>query len=768
MLGTRTKQVQTYGKRGRRIVNVSDRRSSPWGEPSTVRSIASEPQPTQTDREHPFVLSSPPRAKRIAKKIKQLSPASSSPSPAIAAKVIRKRQVISQRKTSPVAASPPRAPLASVPPNVADAPGYSAGWKKSGIKYGVKGVPSNLRKPRSPVVAVDIVVMDGDKKVSEEKRITRTDVDTNPVRTSPFPIKAAARPPPAAKPKASLIITDSEDDKPDLPRAKAPVRRAALPKPNRSPIVITDTEDELPRPKRASGKRAKPQVISSDSEDSLPSPKTLVQQSARRHAPKLIFEHPPYQPPKAAQSTFQTPLPNAAKPIHKLTPIRYQTVALFPHAASPPSPTTPSDFDLSLDFSELALAATPTPTQPPAPAPAYLRPLLAECNQASPHEFSAFIETFPFDAVVRPLDTPPLPPPAYTFRKIGEASYSEVFGIGDVVLKIVPLRDEDTSKAGRAETPPPSDARDVLREIVVTRAMGEMCAGFVRLLRAYVVRGRYPSLLLDLWDAYDATKGSESVRPDNFVVAQTYAIIVLPNGGPDLEAYAFAQPARTGWRQACSLFWQVTRALADAERLVSFEHRDLHWGQILVKNTSAGPPRRAARNKVRMDSPAHGVAVTIIDLGLSRMDAGDRQGAQTHWTPFEEETFEGEGDYQFDIYRMMRAHIGTAWTAFRPLTNVMWLHYLALKLLQSKRLNPPASRKTSALSEHMFTERECYECLVEVEQVLASVVSPFNINRASSAQKGRRKAPGPSQQVSGGPRSAGDVLGYAARRGWVN
>ncbi len=54
-------------------------------------------------------------------------------------------------------------------------------------------------------------------------------------------------------------------------------------------------------------------------------------------------------------------------------------------------------------------------------------------------------------------------------------------------------------------------------------------------------------------------------------LSQVYAIIVLPNGGPDLEAYSFSQPAKTGWRQACSLFWQITRALAVAENLVSFE-----------------------------------------------------------------------------------------------------------------------------------------------------------------------------------------------------
>ena len=72
-----------------------------------------------------------------------------------------------------------------------------------------------------------------------------------------------------------------------------------------------------------------------------------------------------------------------------------------------------------------------------------------------------------------------------------------------------------------------------------------------------------------------------------------------------------------------------------------------------------------------MDDPDHGVLVTVIDLGLARMDSHDATGAGVHWTPFDEETFEGEGDYQFDVYRMMRAHNGDCWQEYRPLTNVM-------------------------------------------------------------------------------------------------
>jgi serine/threonine-protein kinase haspin len=91
-----------------------------------------------------------------------------------------------------------------------------------------------------------------------------------------------------------------------------------------------------------------------------------------------------------------------------------------------------------------------------------------------------------------------------------------------------------------------------------------------------------------------------------------------------------------------------------------------------------------------MDDLAHGVQVTVIDLGLSRMDAGDgSDGDRVHWTPFDEEIFMGEGwsfscsirtdrqltctvgDYQYDVYRMMRDLTREEWEGYHPMTNVM-------------------------------------------------------------------------------------------------
>lgn len=69
-----------------------------------------------------------------------------------------------------------------------------------------------------------------------------------------------------------------------------------------------------------------------------------------------------------------------------------------------------------------------------------------------------------------------------------------------------------------------------------------------------------------------------------------------------------------------------------------------------------------------MDDEIHGVEATIIDLGLSRLDSGAGDGP--HWTPIDDEVFEGQGDLQYDIYRMMR-DANKDWKAYNPLTNVM-------------------------------------------------------------------------------------------------
>ena len=158
--------------------------------------------------------------------------------------------------------------------------------------------------------------------------------------------------------------------------------------------------------------------------------------------------------------------------------------------------------------------------------PSFLRPLLSECGQLNPFDFTNFIETIPADPIINFSDRSGFSESSSrnktenSFQKVAEASYSEVFGIGNVVLKVVPLFDEDNDVSATWtadwESPSVSEAIDILREIQVTRAMGELCKGFIKLLKAYVVQGPYPKSLLRLWDSYERKKGSLNVRPGEF------------------------------------------------------------------------------------------------------------------------------------------------------------------------------------------------------------------------------------------------------------
>jgi len=70
------------------------------------------------------------------------------------------------------------------------------------------------------------------------------------------------------------------------------------------------------------------------------------------------------------------------------------------------------------------------------------------------------------------------------YRKIGDASYSEVFGIGKVAMKVMPLKSEVTpfTVDEDIEKPFESTPEDVLKEVMITKAMGGVCSGFIKLL----------------------------------------------------------------------------------------------------------------------------------------------------------------------------------------------------------------------------------------------------------------------------------------------
>lgn len=560
MLGSRTKKVYAYGKRNQRIVNISDDRQKVA--PNIFDDLEPAPQwapiaSKMKKRENivPSKSKSPsPKTIRINRK-KRLSPVLS---PAkkrsrvaqiIQAEVLKHEPPVVKRKPAAhgtkndvivIETTPPRAPLALFPLNLPGSPAVT-GRPRGARVTSAKGTPLRLKKPFSPFVDMDIIVMDDDgKTVRKERRVSRTDIESNPIN------QAVSKPHKQLKPRTqNIVVTDSDSEVEVVGRPKStkrPVRRA---------LTIysddSDSEDEeipvLPSPPRRHKPFAKLQ----------PTSRPLAAASSSRSVVEVVIPPPPYpirpttKAPSPTEPTLPLPLPpilphvpptryqQLSSPVAKprqLTPIRGGRSRQLFAPPSPPSPFTGTDFDLSFEFEELTLASSSlnnTSHHLEPEIPQYLLPLLEECNQETqgPIDFSSFIETFPFDPVVQSDHTLLRDS---TFRKIGEASYSEVFGIGNVVLKVIPLRDESIDEStnpnnrpkmnvkynenGEEEDgPAPSDAKDVRKEIIVTRAMGDVCDGFVKLLRTYIVRGKYPEVLLRLWDKFNEERGSESVRP---------------------------------------------------------------------------------------------------------------------------------------------------------------------------------------------------------------------------------------------------------------
>ncbi|XP_040891250.1 uncharacterized protein haspin [Toxotes jaculatrix] len=269
--------------------------------------------------------------------------------------------------------------------------------------------------------------------------------------------------------------------------------------------------------------------------------------------------------------------------------------------------------------------------------------------------------------------------------KIGEGTFGEVFSTtnasGDTVaLKIIPVEGSEKVNGEDQKT-----FGEILHEIIISKELSSLkekhqnqTHGFIGLNDLHCVRGCYPPDFLNAWDTFDQQKGSENDRPDFFEKDQLFIILEFEFGGVDLEN---SNGTLASLAVARSILHQVTAALAVAEQELHFEHRDLHWGNVLVKTT------KQKTGSFLLNGTAHsletkGVLVRIIDYSLSRLEIDDLTVSCD--ISKDEELFMGQGDYQFDIYRLMRQENGNNWNDFHPHTNVLWLHYLCSKLLSMK------------------------------------------------------------------------------------
>ncbi|KNC96492.1 haspin protein kinase [Spizellomyces punctatus DAOM BR117] len=267
--------------------------------------------------------------------------------------------------------------------------------------------------------------------------------------------------------------------------------------------------------------------------------------------------------------------------------------------------------------------------------------------------------------------------------KLGEASYSEVFAVEysrcpgiPAAVKIIPFGGEGDQMG----------VDEVVKEVMIMNKVARVGKSFVQCLGVGVCVGPWPEWLLRIRDEWDGEM--ENDRPDYYPATQLHALLILQNGGTDLEHH----PPLTA-PQCQSLLLQLCLSVANAEIQEMFEHRDLHWGNVLL--TTAPPEKYLVDlDGDRIQFSNEGVRICIIDYTWGRIGAYP----ELVYLPLDDpELFDGKGkgqrggDLQFDIYRWMRDEVQGEWQKFCPKTNVFWVHYLIDKVLTRKF---PRSRKT--------------------------------------------------------------------------
>ncbi|XP_055384713.1 serine/threonine-protein kinase haspin homolog [Condylostylus longicornis] len=314
--------------------------------------------------------------------------------------------------------------------------------------------------------------------------------------------------------------------------------------------------------------------------------------------------------------------------------------------------------------------------------------VLRRCQQTDPFDFSTLYS----ESSLRHC------------RKIGEGVYGEVFmnknENGEViVLKIIPIEGQIEIN-GEVQ----KNFEQILPEIIIAEELSRlrndklsMTSGFVEVKNVHCVQGCYPDHLIELWELYRDNHGTENDHPEVFPDDQLYIVLELANAGEDLEAFKFQNAL-----QSYSAFLQVALSLAVAEEKFKFEHRDLHWGNILLQSTDQKEIHFKLDGK-DYKIPTHGVKATIIDYTLSRMIF---EGCCLYNDLTAGDLFSAHGDYQFEIYRLMQKRLDNQWENYEPYTNILWLHYTIDKMISGARYRYSKTKKHRSAIQTMMKLRD--------------------------------------------------------------
>ncbi|KAK5650798.1 hypothetical protein RI129_001827 [Pyrocoelia pectoralis] len=288
-------------------------------------------------------------------------------------------------------------------------------------------------------------------------------------------------------------------------------------------------------------------------------------------------------------------------------------------------------------------------------------------------------------------------------RKIGEGVYGEVFfyknldGFG-TVMKIIPIEGKQL-----VNDEPQKKFHEILSEIIIAMELSNLrynkistTVGFSELKSVKCVQGCYPARLIDLWDLYDETHNSENDSPEMFGNDQLYVVLELANGGVDMESFEFRNAS-----ESLCLFKQIACSLAVAEQACEFEHRDLHWGNVLISKSEEAKLLHYCLNGHEFYMPSKGIEVAIIDFTLSRIKVNNT--VIFNDISKDPDLFNATGEYQFEIYKLMQQKNKNEWEHYEPYTNVLWMHYVLHQMTTTVRYAKTTTKVHKTSMQQLIT-----------------------------------------------------------------
>ncbi|QBZ61372.1 hypothetical protein PoMZ_08321 [Pyricularia oryzae] len=326
-------------------------------------------------------------------------------------------------------------------------------------------------------------------------------------------------------------------------------------------------------------------------------------------------------------------------------------------------------------------------------------------------------------------------PPGDRIEKIAEASYAEVYRIsnerGTSIIKVVrlesPIKPQTKAqeKSGLVDEEPHGED-DLGGEVRISEWLADI-PGFVVYKERFLVKGKATKELLETHQVFhrrmkrkDPDRLQFYPSPSRYLPETKFLVLELGDAGVSLEDFKLDSIS-----QVWDVLLLVAIALARAEYQVGFEHRDLHEGNLCVRQV------RPPKTKEDPASPIHfgysGLDITILDYGLSRAQDPDMEDPEPIAFDLEKDLslFTSTHAPQCKVYRQMRSYMikgdraylpprfhnnpydggRISWSEHHPFTNVLWLayvyEYMAKHFCGDKRDLVAFKKTTRELWDHL-------------------------------------------------------------------